>query len=54
MKTPKIATVVSKAALDAIGARQKIAEQQQSDGFLTNLERLRQERRERDRQPTSK
>lgn len=51
MKKPKASDAVQKPDLDAIGARQKIAEQQQSDGFLTNLERLRQERRERDRQP---
>lgn len=31
-----------------IDARQTIAEQQQSDDFLTNLERLRTERRQRD------
>lgn len=51
MKKPKAGDAAQKPELDAISARQKIAEQQQSDDFLTNLERLRQERRKRDRQP---
>lgn len=34
-----------------IDARQMIAEQQQSDHFLTNLQRLRTERQQRDQKP---